>query len=273
MYTVSSNYHERVADGVSPQDFFLFDAEAPFNTLSSLDGDFITGSPSIQRSVCESTDFTLGETPSASLSVSISNPYGDAIQFWSKRGSSALSKNVWARAGIGVMLSSTSPASVTTKADITITFSGGTTKRIYVDSQGRLYVGTSYVSGFANAVSIHAVYASSTSCTVYIGLATNIVYAMTVTSSTTGVPVRTDVTLQFSAPMLRKLCQMRGCAVYDSNGFPKLRTVYDTENVSHSETWEYCPVGQYLMKYPKYNLHSAVIDIIDAMDAIALLDT
>ena len=82
-YTVSSAYHTAIKDGVSPQDFMLVDTEAPFNVLSSNDGDFVAGSPSIVRSVCESTDFTLGECPAATLSAAVLNTYGDTAEFWS----------------------------------------------------------------------------------------------------------------------------------------------------------------------------------------------
>lgn len=276
-YTVSASYHTAIKDGVSPQDFMLSDRDAVFNILSTTDGDFVAGSPSISRSVCESQDFVLGECPSATLSATLANPYGDGIEFWSKRGTANLGTNVWARAGIGVRLStatpgSSSPAAATNKCGIALTF-GSTTKNVYVNSNGRLYINTSYNSSqsYSDAMSIHARYVSSTSCLVYIGMASGKVYTITVTSSTTTVPSSTEVTSSISGPMVRRM-QTRGAVVYDAAGFPKARTVYDTDSTSHTETWEYCPVGLYFVKVPKYNLHSATIAITDAMDPISLLD-
>lgn len=277
-YTVSASYHTAIKDGVSTQDFMLSDRDAVFNVLSTIDGDFVAGTPSISRAVCESQDFTLGECPAASLSATLANPYGDAIEFWSKRGTANLGTNVWARAGIGVRLStatpgSSSPAAATNKCGIALTF-GNTTKNVYVNSNGRLYINTSYNSSqsYSDAMSIHARYVSSTSCLVYIGMASGKVYTITVTSSTTTVPSSTEVTSSISGPMVRRM-QTRGAVVYDAAGFPKSRTVYDTDSTSHTETWEYCPVGLYFVKVPKYNLHSATIAITDAMDPISLLDT
>lgn len=269
---VSSSYHTAIKSENSVQDFFLSDTEAMFNYMSSLEGDFVAGTPTIRRSVCESQDFTLGECPSASMSVTIANPYGDAIQFWSKRGDSGLTNNVWARAGIGVRLLSGSVASTSNKVDITITFNGGATRRVYVNSSGTLYVGSSSTSGYSNAVSLHCRYYSDTSYYVYLGLSNGSVYRMNVTSTTSSMPSRTDITSSLSDMTKRKLKE-HGCVVYDGNGFPKQKTVYDTSTTYHSETWEYCPVGVYLMKYPKYNLHSAYIDVTDAMDALSRLDT
>lgn len=269
-YTVSASYHTKIKDGVSPQDFMLSDRDAVFNILSTTDGDFVAGSPSISRSVCESQDFVLGECPSATLSATLANPYGDGIEFWSKRGTANLGTNVWARAGIGVRLSTATPSSTTNKCDITLTFSG-TTKRVYVNSSGRLYVGSSYVTGYSNVVSLHARYISATSYRVYLGYSTGTVSYMDVPSSGSGVPSVTNITSTISGPMLRRL-QVREGVVYDAAGFPTSRTVYDTDSTSHTETWEYCPVGLYFVKVPKYNLHSATIAITDAMDPISLLD-
>ena len=276
-YTVSSTYHTKIKDGVSPQDFMLSDAEAMFNILSSSDGDFVAGTPSISRSVCESQDFTLGECPAATLSVTLANPYGDGIEFWSKRGNLSLGTNVWARAGIGVRLSTATPGSgdpalASNKCGIAVQI-GNTTKNIYVNSSGRLYVGSSYATGYSNAVSIHA-RVSGTTATVYVtqvGTSSTTVETMPVTASTSSMPTRTNVTPSVSGPMLRRL-KTRGCAVYDAAGFPTKKTVYDSDTTSHTETWEYCPVGYYLMKVPKYNLHSATIAVNDAMDPLSLLD-
>ena len=72
--------------------------------------------------------------------------------------------------------------------------------------------------------------------------------------------------------MVRKLTETPMTVVYGADGFPKTVRSY-TDGICTEEEWEYCPVGVYYMNAPKYNLHSAIIDVTDAMDAMSLLDT
>lgn len=315
-YSVSSAYHTSIKDGLSPQDFMLVDRDALFNILSSKDGDFVAGSPSISRSVCESQDMTMGECPSASLTVTLANPYGDAIEFWSKRGSPDLGSNIWARAGIGVQtykgisesgyrlrldlftddntiyvrngalvitaqadasisgdtlyFGSTAPVSI---SGTTLTVTDSNDVSVYVDNSGNLYVGSNHVSGYSDAVSLHAVPATASSYYVYIGMSDGTVKLMAVTTDTSTMPTISTLTGDYDlgGVMVRKLTEIRQTVIYDYNGFPKKVCRYDNDLVTE-EDWEYCPVGVYYIKVPKYNLHSAYIDITDAMDAMSLLD-
>lgn len=317
-YTVSSAYHSAIKDGISPQDFMLVDTEAPFNILSSNDGDFVAGSISIVRSVCESTDFTLGECPAATLSASVLNTYGDTAEFWSKRGSD-LQKDVWAKAGIGVRLSSaeyTDSSStlrialfndaldmyvtragvwvintpmVTVQDDTlvvdseydkmsisgdTIVINGGSYQEVYVDPDGKLFVNSQYATGYSDAVSLHAVPLNSTTYYVYIGRANGTVERMTVEYGGETMPTRVVLSgvSEPSAAMKRKLCEIPQTVVYGTDKFPKT-VVRSVNGAFVEEEWEYCPVGVYLLKVPKYSLYSPIITVTDAMDALSLLDT
>jgi len=271
-YSVSSSYHSKILDGLSTQDFMIVDTGIAGNYLSSLDGDFVVGSPSVRRSVCEAQDFTFGECNSSSLSVSLMNLYGDAIEYWGKRGDSNLSSRFPSRAGVGVLLSSGSATTTTDKARVTLTFSGGTTKQVYVNSQGRLYVGTAYATGYSNAIGLHAFLLDSGSYWVFLVMSGGTVYRMNVEASTTTVPTRTEVTSVLSSRMKRKWNRQES-SVSDRLGFPTSKTIFDSTTSYHTETWEYCPVGTFLMEPPKYDIHSNFIDITDAMDCISLLDT
>lgn len=314
--TVSQAYHSAIKDGISPQDFFLRDMDAPFNFLSASAGDFVAGTPTIRRSVCESTDMTLGECPSASLSVTLANPYGDAIEFWSQRGASITDKVVRAKAGIGVQTGKNIYTTtdklrldmntgndkiyvrdgklvITADADVSIvdnklifgSDSGVTITNgkivvtdadnisIWVDASGTLHLNSYTASGFSDAVSLHASHASD-GYLVYIGMSDGTVKEMEVPSTVSAMPTITTLTGDDlpGGAMVRKLTEVQMTAVYDENGFPETVCTY-SDGVCTEEHWEFCPVGVYYMTAPKYNLHSAVIEVTDAMDAMSLLDT
>lgn len=315
-YTVSQAYHTAIKDGISPQNFVLVDKDAPFNYLSSLDGDFVAGSISITRSVCESQDMTMGECPSAALTATLSNPYGDANQFWSKRGQSGLGTVVYGQAGIGVQAWKSTYQSehklylalftedntiyvrngalvITAQADAsisgdTLTFgstapvsiSGNTLTitdtndvAVYVDSSGKLYVGSNYATGYSNAVSLHALPISASSYYVYIGMSDGTVKRMTVNSGASTMPSISTLS-GASLPggiMCRKMSEINQTAIYDYHGFPSTVRRY-ANGLCTEENWEFCPVGVYILNPPKYSLNSTYIDITDAMDYMSLLD-
>ena len=271
-YSVSSSYHSKILDGMSAQDFMIVDTGIAGNYLSALDGDFVVGTPTVRRSVCESQDFTFGECNSSSLSFSMMNLYGDSIEYWGKRGDSNLSSRFPSRAGIGVLLSTGSSTTTTDKARVTLTFSGGTTTSVYVNSQGRLYVGSAYATGYSNAIGLHAFLLDSGWYWVFLVMSGGVVYRMTVEASTTSVPTRTEVTSLLSSRMKRKW-NKQGSSVHDRLGFPTSKTIFESTTSYYTETWEYCPVGTYMMEPPKYDIHANYIDITDAMDCISLLDT
>ena len=319
-FTVSSAYHTAIKDGISPQDFILVDTQSPMNYLSTNDGDFVAGTPTIRRSVCEAQDFTMGECPSASLTVTVANPYGDANQFWSKRGVAGLSTVVIGRAGIGVqtaksiyetsqnlrldlfaesgdiyvtssgilVIKDSAGASLTgSTLDLTnvseVSISGSTMTisspnavAVYINN-GTLTIwhgGNTYTSsGYSNAVSLSAVYQSSTSAYVYIGMSNGTLKRMTVTSTVSSMPAVS--TLSGSdlpgGVMLRKMTSGSRSIVFDAFGFPSVVRSY-SNGICTEEAWEYCPVGVYIVNPPKYSLHSAIIDINDAMDLMSLMD-
>lgn len=320
-YSVTAAYHTAIKDGVSPQDFMLVDAESPFNNLSAIDGDFVAGTPTVRRSVCESTDFMLGECPSATLNASIMNNYSDGIEFWTKRGASGLSTTVPGRAGIGVQLgkviyesqqdlrvdlfsasgdiyvlpsgvlvitanagaslsgtdlnlSNVSEVSIT---DTNMTIDSGTATAIFINN-GTLTVAqgsfTFTASGYGDVVSVSAVYQTATSAYVYLGYADSTIKRMLVTTGMAEMPTISTLSGDDlpGGAMVRKMSELNRSIVYDAYGFPTIIRTY-TNGICTEEYWEYCPVGVYVIKIPKYSYLATSIDIVDAMDFMSLLDT
>lgn len=319
-YTVSAAYHEHIRDGKSKQNFILVDRDSPFNILSASDGDFVAGTPMVRRSVCESTDFTLGECPSASLSVTLSNPYGDANDFWNKRGIETTDKNVWVQAAIGVQTgkyTSSSPNIVLHlfAEDNPVYVRDGeliindTENITIVDGELIIGPGADYVSiidgeliisdandvivtigrdtitisigdsGFVlsesgwDLICASAVYTSGSTATIYVGQADKSILKFDVQSNMSSVPSVSTVSLSsIPGSIARKLTTPNRAVIYNQNRYPSVIKTFKNGTWTE-ETWEYCPIGVYLMKPPKYSLRSTIIDVVDAMDAMCVLDT
>lgn len=319
-YTVSAAYHEHIRDGKSKQNFILVDRDAPFNILSALDGDFVAGTPTIRRSVCESTDFTMGECPSASLSVTLSNPYGDANDFWNRRGIVTTDKNVWSQAAIGVqtgkytsitsdivlhlfeednpvyvrdgelIINDTenitisngeliigSGADYVSIVDGELILSDSNDVIITIDSTSiRITAGGntfSYSAGDWDLVSASAVYTSGSTATVYVAEADKSIMKFDVQSNMSSPPSISMVSSSsIPGSMARKLTAPNRAVIYNQDRYP-INVKTFKNGIWTEEIWEYCPVGVYLLKAPKYSLLSTIIEIVDAMDPMCLLDT